>query len=66
MFGTLKTIMTGANARAEERVRDTYAIELIEQKIREANASLQAAKGTLASLIQRPDEPGQAGPERRQ
>jgi len=53
MFGTLKTIMTGANARAEERVRDTYAIELIEQKIREANASLQAAKGTLASLIQR-------------
>jgi phage shock protein A len=52
MFGTLKTIMIGANARAEERVRDTYAIELIEQKIREANASLQAAKGTLASLIQ--------------
>ncbi|MEM7473167.1 MAG: PspA/IM30 family protein [Pseudomonadota bacterium] len=53
MFGTLKTLMTGANARAEERVRDTYAIELIEQKIREAQANLQAAKGTLASLIQR-------------
>jgi phage shock protein A len=45
--------MTGANARAEDRVRDTYAIELIEQKIRESNASLQAAKGTLASLIKR-------------
>ncbi|WP_298293955.1 PspA/IM30 family protein [uncultured Litoreibacter sp.] len=53
MFGTLRTLMVGANARAEERVRDTYAIELIEQKIREAQASLHAAKGTLASLIQR-------------
>ena len=53
MFGTLKTIITGANARAEEKVRDTYSIELIEQKIREAQAGLQAAKATLASLIQR-------------
>ena len=53
MFGTLRTLMVGANARAEERVRDTYAIELIDQKIREATAALQAAKGTLASLIQR-------------
>lgn len=53
MFGTLKTLVTGANARAEEQVRDTFALELIEQKIREAQAALQAAKGTLASLIQR-------------
>lgn len=53
MFGTLKTLMTGANARAEEKVRDTYSIELIEQKIREAQAGLQAAKATLANLIQR-------------
>lgn len=53
MFGTLKTLITGANARAEEKVRDTYSIELIEQKIREAQAGLQAAKATLASLIQR-------------
>ena len=30
----------------------TYAIELIDQKIREANAGLKAAKATLASLIQ--------------
>ncbi len=52
MFGTLKTLMTGANARAEETLRDTYAIELIDQKIREATASLSAAKTTLASLIQ--------------
>ena len=53
MFGTLKTLIIGANARAEEKVRDTYSIELIEQKIREAQTGLQAAKATLASLIQR-------------
>ena len=53
MFLTLRTLMTGANARAEEKVRDVYAIELIEQKIREATNSLTAAKATLASLIQR-------------
>lgn len=53
MFLTLKTLMTGANARAEEKVRDVYAIELIDQKIREANNNLTAAKATLASLIQR-------------
>ena len=53
MFLTLKTLMTGANARAEEKVRDVYAIELIDQKIREATNSLTAAKATLASLIQR-------------
>jgi len=39
MFRTLRTIMTGAIARAEDRVKDTCAIELIEQKIREANVS---------------------------
>jgi len=53
MFGTLRTLVNGANARAEEKVRDTYSIELIEQKIREANNGLSAAKATLVSLIQR-------------
>ena len=53
MFGTLRTLFAGANARAEEQLRDTYAIELIDQKIREAEDGLRAAKGTLASLIQR-------------
>ena len=53
MFGTLKTLFTGANARAEEHLRDTFSIELIDQKIRESEASLKAAKLTLASLIQR-------------
>lgn len=53
MFKTLTTLVNGANARAEERVRDRYSIELIDQKIREAEASLKAAKFSLASLIQR-------------
>lgn len=53
MITTLRTLFIGANARAEESVRDRYAIELIDQKIREADANLAAAKTTLASLIQR-------------
>lgn len=53
MFGTLKTLINGANARAEDRLRDTHSIELIDQKIREADQNLKAAKLTLASLIQR-------------
>ncbi len=53
MFGTLKTLIVGANARAEEQVRDVYAIELIDQKIREASANLKSAKVALAGLIQR-------------
>ena len=53
MFRTLKTLVTGSSARAEERVRDIYSIELIDQKVREAEASLKSAKYGLASLIQR-------------
>ncbi len=53
MFTTLKTLMDGANARAEDRLKDAYAVELIEQRIREAETNLSAAKVTLASLIQR-------------
>ena len=53
MFGTLKTLMQGTNARAEERVRAAYAMELIDQKIRESADGLRLAKATLASLIQR-------------
>ncbi len=53
MFGTLKTLIAGSNARAEENLRDHFAIELIDQKIREAGENLKAAKMGLASLIQR-------------
>lgn len=53
MLGTFRTLFAGASARAEETLRDTYAVELIDQKIREADDGLRAAKATLASLIQR-------------
>lgn len=53
MFTTIKTLFVGANARAEEHVRDVFAIELIDQKIRETEAQLKAAKNTLATLVQR-------------
>lgn len=53
MFRTLRTLAAGANARAEEKVRDQFCVELIDQKIREADASLKSAKYALASLIQR-------------
>jgi phage shock protein A len=53
MFGTLRTLISGVNSRAEERVRAAHAIELIDQKIREAGDGLKLAKMTLASLIQR-------------
>ena len=53
MLGTLKTLFIGANARAEEEMRDRYAIELIDQKLRQAQEGLKAAKLGLAALIQR-------------
>lgn len=53
MFKTLSTLISGTNARAGDRVRDVFAIELIDQKIREAETSLKAGKATLATLIQR-------------
>lgn len=51
MLNVFKTLLDGASARAEERVTDHFAIELIEQKIREADRTLVITKQTLASLI---------------
>ena len=53
MLTPLRTLFIARSAEAEERLRDATAITLIEQKIREAEAGLRAAKGTLAALIQR-------------
>ena len=54
MFRTLKTLFDGAQARAEDQICATViAIEMIDQKIREAEASLKSAKLSLATLIQR-------------
>lgn len=53
MISTLKTLFAGANARMEESIRDNFAVELIDQKIREAENGIRLAKSTLAGLIQR-------------
>lgn len=49
MFRTIKTLVAGSSARTEERVRDIYSIELIDQKIREAEGGLKSAKYGLAN-----------------
>ena len=53
MLNVLRTLMMGSAARAEEAVTDHFAIDLIAQKIREAEQGLEGAKNTLAALIQR-------------
>lgn len=53
MLNLFKTLILGSAARAEEQVTDIFAIDLIEQKIREADSALGAAKTTLAALIVR-------------
>ena len=44
MFAVIRTLFEGAGARAEEQLRDRYAVDLLEQKIRESEAALAAAK----------------------
>ncbi|SFJ41929.1 PspA/IM30 family protein [Jannaschia pohangensis] len=53
MFKIFKDLMNAAAARQEEGLRDRFALDLIDQKIREADAQMKAAKATLASMIQR-------------
>ncbi len=53
MLSIITTLINGASARNTERLTDIYAIDLIEQKIREGETALKGAKITLASLISR-------------
>jgi phage shock protein A len=53
MFDLLSTLLKGANAKAVETATDHFAIDLISQKIREAEAGVTGAKQTLATLILR-------------
>lgn len=53
MFDLLSTLIKGANAKAVETATDHFAIDLIGQKIREAEAGVTGAKQALASLILR-------------
>ncbi|MEM7440719.1 MAG: PspA/IM30 family protein [Pseudomonadota bacterium] len=53
MFAVLKTLFEAETARSEAALKQTYALELIDQKIRETETALNAAKMSLATLIQR-------------
>jgi phage shock protein A len=53
MLDLITTLIRGANARAVETATDHFAIDLINQKIREAQAGVDAAKTALAALIMR-------------
>ncbi|WP_246707350.1 PspA/IM30 family protein [Mesorhizobium sp. NZP2077] len=60
-------MLDGASARAEDGLKDRFAIDLLAQRIRDAEAGLAAAKQTLASLIvrQRAEQAGLDQIERR-
>ncbi|MEO1746457.1 MAG: PspA/IM30 family protein [Pseudomonadota bacterium] len=53
MFDLINTILKGTRARAEDAARDHFAVDLLDQKVREADDDLSAAKATLATLILR-------------
>lgn len=53
MFDLFTTLIRGANAKAVEQATDHFAIDLITQKIREAEAGVAGAKQVLATLIMR-------------
>lgn len=53
MFNLFSTLIKGANARAVDSTTDHFAIDLINQKVREAEQGLAGAKNTLATLILR-------------
>lgn len=53
MLDLISTLFRGANAKAVETATDAFAIDLINQKIREAQSGVESAKQTLAALIVR-------------
>ena len=53
MLDLISTLFRGANAKATEAATDHFAIDLINQKIREAESGVEGAKHALAALILR-------------
>ena len=51
MLDLISTLFRGANAKATETVTDHFAIDLMNQKIGEAEAGVEGAKQALAALI---------------
>ncbi len=61
MFGTLKTLIIGANARAEEKVRDTYSIEKLIVSMGEV-LSIKTANRSVAKIaLERSDDDPKGG-----
>jgi phage shock protein A len=52
-INVLGTLLKGFNARANEAATDHFAIDLINQKVREAEDGVERAKHALAALIVR-------------
>ncbi|RVC78330.1 PspA/IM30 family protein [Mesorhizobium sp. M4A.F.Ca.ET.022.05.2.1] len=53
MLSLIRTLLDGAGTKAEDRLKDQFAVDLLAQRIRDAEAGLACAKQTLASLIVR-------------
>lgn len=51
MLSLIKTLLDGTSARAEDGLKDRFALDLLAQRVRDAEAGLAGAKQTLASLI---------------
>ncbi|ESY65614.1 MULTISPECIES: PspA/IM30 family protein [Mesorhizobium] len=67
MLSLIRTLLDGASAWAEDGLKDRFAIDLLAQRIRDAEAGLAAAKQTLATLIvrQRAEQAGLGQLDRR-
>lgn len=53
MLKLIKTLLDGTTAKAEEALKDKFAIDLLAQHIRDAEAGLASAKEILATIIMR-------------
>ena len=53
VLSLIKTLLDGTSAKAEEALKDKFAIDLLGQHIRDAERGLSAAKETLATMILR-------------
>lgn len=53
MFKVLNTLFRGSAARAEQSMTERYAVDLLEQNVRDAESGLDHAKTVMATLIVR-------------
>ena len=53
MFAILQALVRGGHAQLPERMKDEFAVALIDQKVREAESALSLAKDALANLLVR-------------